>query len=69
METPSTASSADECARKAQMSEFADTWIYYSKTSRCHLSVDCPTNTASVHLVMGCVNAREGVVIVKKKHP
>ncbi len=30
---------------------------------------DYPTNNASVHLVMGCPNARASVKIVKKKNP
>ena len=31
------------------------------------VGVGCPTNIASVRLVMGCPNARAGVKIVKEK--
>ncbi len=35
----------------------------------CWLRGDNPINIASVHLVMGCPNARAGAKIVKKKSP
>ncbi len=47
-------------------------YVFPKSPCRVYLrKFDCssPTNIASVHLVMGCPNAREGVKMVKRREP